>query len=310
MNKIKNICVVGAGGVGGFFAGKLMKTGKYDVTIIARGKHLKAIKKKGLTLNTTEENGINRKPSLATDSFKDIPIPDLSIITVKGYDLDDAAGKLTKRLSGRKSIILPLLNGVDIYERLKKYADNQIVLPGCVYIGSHIEKPGVVTQTGGAGLIIFGRDPDFPEFNPKNILTAFKDAGIKNRWEDDPFPAIWEKYIFIASFALVSAFSSKTLGEIRKDSSLNSLVEKIAEEITGIARARKIELPPDIVEQTLKKADLFPGDTKTSYQRDMEIPGKQNEGELFGGTILRLGKELGIRTPVTASLYNGLKGKK
>ncbi|NOY08469.1 MAG: 2-dehydropantoate 2-reductase [Spirochaetes bacterium] len=320
--KIKNICIAGAGGIGGFFAVKLLKTEKYNVSIIARGRHLDAVKKHGLILETADGHTITGKPHLATNSFDDIPLPDLTLITVKGYDLDEVSQKLVQRINvfaedehtnlqekqaPAKNIILPLLNGVDIYERVKNYAANRIVLPGCVYIGSHIEKPGVIAQTGGTGLIIFGNDPEYSDFNPKNIFEVFDDAGINYRWEENPFPAIWEKYIFIASFALVSAYSGKTFGEIRKDSTLNNLTKRIAEEITEIAEARNISLPQNIVNETLKKADLFPPDTKTSYQRDVEIPGKPNEGELFGGTIIRLGKKHGIKTSVTESVYREIQ---
>ncbi len=324
VRKIKNICIAGAGGIGGFFAVKLLKTEKYNVSIIARGRHLDAIRKHGLTLKTADGHTITVKPHLATNSFDDIPMPDLTLITVKGYDLDEVSQKLVRRIdvfekggqtnlpksqSTAENIILPLLNGVDIYERVKKYAANRIVLPGCVYIGSHIEKPGVVAHTGGTGLIIFGNDPEYPDFNPENIFGIFDDAGIKYKWEKNPFPAIWEKYMFIASFALVSAYSGKTFGEIRKDSTLNSLTKRIAEEIAEIAEARNISLPQNIVNQTLKKADMFPPDTKTSYQRDVEIAGKPNEGELFGGTIVRLGKKHGIKTSAAESVYNEIQKK-
>ncbi len=305
---IRDIAVIGAGGVGGFFAGLILKSGKYRLSLVARGKHLEAIRKNGLTLKRNNGSVIKGSPFIATDDFRKLPAPDLAIIAVKGYDLDSVSQKLAE-ITEKDTVMLPLLNGVDIYERMRKRINNGIILPACVYISSHIVAPGLIEHIGGKGLIILGKDPKYPDFDETPILNVLENSGIEYQWQEDPFPAIWTKYVFIASFALVSAYSGKTLGEIRKNSVLNDTARRIAGEIVSLANARRIRLPQNIVEESLKKADSFPPETKTSYQRDLEIPGKPNEGDIFGGTIIRMGRELGIPTPVTESVYKDIKKK-
>ncbi len=303
MNEIKDVLIVGAGGVGGFIAGKIITSGKYRVSLMARKDHLKAIREKGLILNTVDKKNILCKPHIATDSFKEIPSPDLVFITVKGYDLESVTNQLAKRINGN-TIILPLLNGVDIYDRVKKIISDSTVLPGCIYVSSHIEKPGIVTQTGGKGLIIFGKDPEKPEINPGDVKKILEEAEIPYQWEENPFTAIWTKFVFIASFALVTAYSGKTIGEVLDDEKLIYLVRSMGSEIVEIAKKKGVKLSNNVIEEAIEKARSFPHDTKTSYQRDIETPGKPNEGDLFGGTIVRMGKELATPTPITEKLYS------
>jgi len=312
MDEIRNICVFGVGGVGGYFGGLLAHalTGEAGlgrkIFFVARGGHLKAIRESGLVLNTTARGTMAVKPAAATDRVEELPSPDLCLFCVKEYDLKDATARLAAIVT-EETVILPLLNGVDIYERMKPHLSRGIVLPACVYVGTHIEKPGMVTQNGGDGVILSGRNPDFPEFNPARLISLFSEAGIRFVWNDDPYPAIWEKYIFIAGFGLVTAFSGKAIGEVAADVQLSRMVREIMEEIKLIADDRRILLPGDVVETSMAKAGNFPYETRTSYQRDMEAKGGRNEGDLFGGTILRMGEELGIPTPATERVYEAIR---
>ena len=313
MNEIRNICVFGVGGVGGYFGGLLAHVLTGDrgkgrrVFFVARGEHLKEIRERGLVLNTSARGTIVVRPAAAVDRVEELPSPDLCLFCVKEYDLKNAARNLATTVN-EKTVVLPLLNGVDIYERMKPHLAEGIILPSCVYVGTHIEKPGMVTQNGGDGIILSGRDPDFPEFNPDGLIALFDEAGIRFVWNDDPYPAIWEKYVFIAGFGLVTAFSKKTIGEVAADGQLRRMVRDIMEEIRLIAHARQIRLPDDIVQASIAKAANFPHETRTSYQRDLEMKGELNEGDLFGGTILRMGKDLGIPTPATRRVYDATGG--
>jgi len=310
--QINNICIFGTGGVGGVFGGKIAhaldrkKDTIRNVYFIARGAHLEAIKKKGLILNTHEERGILCKPTLATDDISEIPHPDLYLMCVKGYDLDAAILTIKKNIKDN-TLVIPLLNGVDIYERIRKNLDTGIVLPACVYIGALIEKPGVATHAGGPGLIACGKDPNIPDFDPQGVIDFFDDMGIKFTWNDDPFPALWQKYVFIAGYGLVTAYTAKTFGEILSDPELKELVRKVMEEIAAVAQKKGVKLANTIVADSLQTGNNFPPETKTSFQRDIEAKAKRNEGDLFGGTIIRLGKELGVPTPVTESIYSKIE---
>ena len=308
---LNNIWVYGVGGVGGYFGGKMAYAvarqglASRKVFFIARGRHLEEILKKGLTLNASDQTGMICKPELATGNAAELPPPDLCLICVKSYDLD----RVVERLAGMikdETVLIPLLNGVDIHERVRSLLHRGTVLPACVYVGTHIEKAGVVTQKGGDGTILCGPDPDVPVFAPGAVIQFFRDVGIRLVWQNDPYKAIWEKYIFIASFGLVTALFRETLGEVLSDQMARELVRGIMTEIVSLARQRGIDLAEDIVDISLKKALGFPYETKTSFQRDVETKGGRHEGDLFGATIFRIGRALDIETPVTRSVYEKL----
>ena len=305
--KIQNILICGVGGVGGYFGGilankiNLLAKNKYKTYFLARGPHLDKIKKGGLQLHTSDGEELICKPNLASDNIDDFPAPDLCLICVKSYDLDKLIKKLNKKLSNN-TIIIPLMNGIDIYERIRNNLKKCIVLPSCVYIGSYVEKPGLVIQTGNPGFFNCGYDPNYPNFKPQIVLDFFKEFNIVANWRDDPYPAIWEKYILVASFALVSAHTGQTMGEIIYDNNSLEMLRKIMKEIILIAEKKSIKFADNIIDNIIEFCKDYP-DVKPSYARDVEKK-RNNEGDLFGGTIIRLGKELGIPTPMTNLLYN------
>lgn len=293
-----NICFFGVGGVGGYYGTLVTKhvneTGLGKTYFIARGKHKEAIQKNGLLLKKDGgKEDILVKPYFCSETVDDLPIFDIVVVSVKGYDLENAAKELTK-ITGKNSVILPLLNGADIYERIRKNVSEAVVLPSCLYISAHIESPGVIFQTGGSGQIAIGKDPQYPKFYPEVLINLFKGSGIQISFFEDINTEIWTKYIFIASFALVTATYNKTLGEIAGDEKLGTLAKDIMREVESIAKALKINLPDDIVEKTFSKAGQFPFETKTSFQRDVELKGRQSEWDLFGGTIIRYADKFDI----------------
>jgi 2-dehydropantoate 2-reductase len=157
-----------------------------------------------------------------------------------------------------------------------------------------------------AGLLICGRDPDHPDYDPSAEVKLFEQAGVTVRYEEDPYPAIWEKYLFIASFGLVTAWAEQPFGAVLRDAKLKGCVRDIMEEIKAVAEKRGIGFTEGIVGTSLKKAENFPFETKTSYQRDVEKR-SLNEGDLFGGAIVRLGRELHVPTPVSERLYREIE---
>jgi len=276
-----------------------------QVFFIARGIHLEKIQERGLILNTDEHKGLVCRPSIATDDVRKIPPPDLYLLCVKSYDLDEAVTAIGKSMR-RKTIIIPLLNGVDIRERIRTILRKGIVLPSCAYVGTHIEEPGVVTQRGG-GVILSGKDPQYFDFDPGEVQALFEEVSVPFEWHDDSYPAIWEKYIFIAAFGLVTAYTGKTLAEVMADPEAREITRQVMEETAAIACKKGVLLAEHIVEACLAKAYNFPPETRTSYQRDIEVPGRKNEGDLFGRTIIRLGVQLGVPTPVTEFVYAAIE---
>ncbi len=307
-----NIGIIGAGGVGGYYGSKLCRLiseQEAKVCFIARGQHLDAIRQNGLSIKTAAEGDWISHPTLATGSFGDLPVLDVCLVCVKSYDLQNAAQQLRPCITDTTAII-PLLNGIDIYERLRCELDIGRIFPACTYIGVHISAPGKIYQRGGDCSILFGRDPQSADTEPHSLFELFERCGVKYAWYDDIPPVLWRKYIFIAGFGMVMAGFDKTLGQVMETPRLSQYVRVIMEEIAALAKGKGVELPTDIASITYQHGRDFAYESKTSFQRDFENAEKPDERALFGDTILRMGKEMGLETPVTRELRNLLEQRK
>ena len=154
-----------------------------------------------------------------------------------------------------------------------------------------------------------GPDPR-DEVKPPKLTALLERAKIRYIWRDDPREDIWSKFVFIAAYGLVTACFDKTIGEVLSSEAHKAHVRSVMEEICSIACALEISLPQGIVKESLNKGEKFPFEAKTSFQRDYEITGKPDERDLFGGTILRMGRALGVRTGETEMIYTLLEEKK
>ena len=307
--QVKNIAVFGIGGIGGYFGGRIAhKINKNhpdkEVYFIARGEHLGAIQVNGLKIVTDNEKFVSF-PNIATDQIRQIPTPDLCLLCVKGYDIVTAANEIAKNIYN-DTIILPLLNGVDIYERVRTILPRGIVIPAAVYVSSYIEKPGVIRQKGPDGRIVYGPDPQQLDYNYQNLKEFFTEMEIRADWFDNPYPAIWEKYVFIAAFGLTTAYSGKSIGGVLEDSELRDLTENIMKEIVLIARSKGVDLKQEVIENSLQVARGFPYDATTSFQKDYLKEDGRNEGDIFGGTLIRMAKERNIVISNINEIYNKL----
>jgi 2-dehydropantoate 2-reductase len=307
-----NIGIIGVGGVGGYFGGKICKPASAqgtNVYFVARGKHLDEIRKKGLHVSTATEGDWLCRPTLATDRIGELPILDVCLLCVKSYDLKSIVLELCDKVSDT-TLIIPLLNGIDVYERIRENLQHAEVLPACVYVGTHIETYGKVTQQGGACKILLGKDPQATGMVPNPIFELFHASSIKYEWFEDVYPEIWTKYVFIAAFGLVTASFDRTLGQVMESRSLSDYVISVMKEIFRLSQSIGIALPETMVTDSYQKGRDFPYELKTSFQRDFECVNKPDERDLFGGTILRLGKRLAIDTPVTQELWDLLNRRK
>lgn len=309
LKKINSVCIYGIGGVGGYFGCRIANESSKNknavqVYFIGRGDHLKAVQRDGLRLITDREEFLCF-PNIASQDIRHIPNPDLYLLCIKGYDLNDAVYSIARKISNN-TVILPLLNGVDIYDRIRSVLQKGIITPAAVYISSSIEKPGIIKQKGPEGHVVFGKDPKYLNYDYHYVIEFLKEMGISNTWYDNPHLAIWEKYIFIAAFSLITAYSGKTIGEVLADEELKRLTNRIMKEVVLLGKAKNINFQEDIVEKTLQKAQDFPYETKTSFQRDYEKGKNRHEGDLFGGTLIRLAKEYHISIPTITEVYKAL----
>lgn len=310
--KKKNVVIIGLGGVGGYFGFKINQFNEIDnrlnITFAARDQTYDMVKKNGLTLLSPEHPESTTKPNEIIQSISKIKNPDLVLICVKEYDLENVCNQLLSVLSP-ETILLPLMNGVDIYDRVRKIITTNTILPACVYVASHIKKKGIVEHKGKAGKLIFGKDPENANENAAWIIQLMKDSGIDFDFKENSFPDIWTKFIFVASFGLVSAKYNSSIGTVCADESQKQEAIQIMEEIKVIADKKDIVLPGDIINKTFEKAATFPPATPTSLQLDINVKKQNNELELFAGAIIRYGKELGTETSFTEKIYSEIKDK-
>jgi 2-dehydropantoate 2-reductase len=195
------------------------------------------------------------------------------------------------------------MNGVDIYERIRKTINTGVVLPACVYVASHIKKKGVVEHKGNAGKIILGKDPQKIGTDPKWVVDLLKDCEADVVYKEDSLPDIWMKFFFIASFGLVSARYNKPIGQVNEEPDLRARAKAIMLEIQQITVNKGINIPENIIERTFHKASTFPYNTPTSLQLDVQSNRANNELELFAGAIINYGRQLNISVIETEKIY-------
>lgn len=302
------IAIIGVGGVGGYFGGKLAthyaNNKDVDITFIARGKHLKEIQNNGLKV-ITEQGTFIAKPDKAIDNPASGGIFDLLIFCVKSYDLENSA-KLFKNCVNEQTLAITVLNGVNNAERLKTVLPDVQVLDGCVYISAFIKEAGIVCQAGGTCKFFFGSDTE--NKNYIKIEQVLKDAGIAAEYRKDIEEIVWEKYLFVSPLASATSFYQKTFGEIMEDEQCKNLLKGLLKETEGVAKFQKVNLPKDIFQKSLDKIALFPYDTKSSLQMDFEKK-KNTELDIFAGYIVKYAKEHGIDVPLHEEVYKVLSGK-
>lgn len=309
MNK-KQITIVGLGGVGGYFGFKINqfneKDNEFSVSFVARNETYTIVKENGLTLLSPEHTESVTKPTAVYQTISEINNPDLILICVKEYDLENVCKQL-KHVITENTVLLPLMNGADIYDRIRKIIPNNTILPSCVYVASHIKAKGVVEHKGKAGKIIIGKDPNHPLENVDWIINLLQNSKIDFDFKDNSFVDIWTKFIFIASFGLVTAKHNSSIGTVCTDEIQKQEATNIMLELKSIADKKGIILDDNIIQNTFDKAITFPFNTPTSLQLDINSKKENNELELFAGAIINYGKEINIATPFTEKIYSELK---
>ncbi len=303
------VAVVGIGGVGGYYGGRLAYTyppgSEHEVVFYCRGAHMEAIRKNGLKLIARDGEWMAR-PSLVTDTPAEMGTVDVALFCVKGYDLLEAARSMAVAISPR-TVVIPLGNGVDNDETLKQGLCTGDVLNGCAYISTHVEAPGVVEQTGGSRKLFFG-NPDGRTEPYRLIEEILKAAGIDAALSANILEEVWTKFIFIGPVSGVTSLHGVTIGQAIDDPGLRKQLSGMMSEVEALARKKGVELPGDVVEQSLEKAGAFPRDTKSSMQLDVES-GRRTELDTMLGYVVRQGRELGVPASVHSSVCESLRRK-
>lgn len=297
------IVVFGTGGVGGFFGGRLAHAGD-DVTFIARGEHLRAIKASGLKVDSTLGDFVV-VPAKATDDVSEVGEVDLVIVGVKAWQVSEAA-RAMKPLVGPGTTVLPLQNGVDAVAQLVAELGADRIIGGLCRIVSLVVGPGHIKHAGFTPSIVIGEIDDRRTDRITRIEQLFKRAGLEITVAPDIQAALWTKFLFIASFSGVGAMANAPAGVLRSDPKWRAQILHAMEEIYALAQAREIKLSPNSIDNAIASVNALPEDATSSMQRDIAA-GRPSELESQNGAVVRLARESGVQVPTHALIYETLK---
>lgn len=298
------IAVVGAGGVGGYFGGRLAAAGE-DVTFIARGAHLRAINESGLKIESKAAGDVALAPGGATDDPTSVGPVDAVLFCVKLYDVEPAA-EAAKPLIGPDTVVVSLQNGVDAEARMAAILGASHVAGGVAEIGANIREPGVIEHKSHFARMVFGALDGKPDARLDRLCEVCRAAGIDASVSDDIEAALWTKFVMLASFAAVTCLVRLPAKAIRDDADIRATYIAALREVDAVARARGVALPDGVVERTTGFLDGMPDGMKSSMLVDLE-QGRRLELEHLSGAVVRFAEELGIPAPVHKTAYAALK---
>ena len=297
------IAVIGAGGVGGAFGAALAKAGA-DVTFVARGAHLAALRASGLRVEGPRGD-VHLTPTQATDDPASIGVVDLVLFCVKLWDVE-TAGAAISTLIGPDTAVIPLQNGIDASERLSPILGSGAVMGGVAQISATIAEPGLIRQTGTFMRLVFGELDGTITPRGQDFLALCQRAGFDAVLSDKIETELWLKFVLLASNAAMTAATRQPVGKLRDDPDINPYFAAAYKEVADVARAKGIHLPSDAVAKIVAGNAKAPPAMMASMAVDL-IRGNRMELPWLSGKVVQLGRELGVPTPVHALLYAMLK---
>lgn len=297
------IAVMGTGGVGGYFGGLLARAG-HDLTFIARGAHLAAIQQHGYLTVESALDGTFNAPGRGLEDTSQAGEQDLVLFTVKMYH-NAGAIETVKHLVGPGTVVLTLQNGIDNGDQLAQVLGPPAVMIGSAYMEGRIKEPGVVSQ-GGPGIATFGEMQPVLSQRGQRLLQVFQEAGWRVELHENMPGMLWKKFAYIAGSAAVNAATNSVYDEMRSIPETRSLIQGAVEEVLAVGRARGAPIMDDSLEWAMKSLDGFPAQGRASLAKDF-LENKPVELEGLTGTVVRMGQEAGVATPINDALYAVLK---
>lgn len=300
------VAILGSGAVGGYFGAKLARAGQ-DVTFIARGAHLEAIRAKGLEVRSAKLGDFSVAAAAESDTAKVGPV-DLVLVSVKAYD-NATALPLLKPMMGPGTAVLTLQNGVDSVNDVAAVVGDGPVLGGTTYVATALEGPGLIVQTGVHRSIIFGEVfGDRSRISPRvqEIADIFATADIQVTPVADARVPIWDKFVYLVAFSGFTGAARLAIGHIWKYPHVQEMFYATSREIAAIAKAEGVTISADRFETLKTYMDNIPPTTRSSLLIDLE-QGKRIEVEALQGAAVRRAQKLGVPVPITSTLYAVLK---
>jgi 2-dehydropantoate 2-reductase len=298
------VAIFGSGGVGGYFGGRLAEAGQ-DVTFIARGDHLEAMRKSGLRVDSITGN-FKLDQVAVTDSPRDVGIVDYVICAVKAWQVP-AAAKAMRPMIGPNTLVIPLQNGVEAPAQLIEVLGPDAVLGGLCAIIAFQTGPGHITHSGANPLIRFGQLDARADTRVNTLSEIFNRChGVKSSIPDDINIAMWQKFMLISAWSGTGAVSRAPVGILLQQDETRQMLRDAMQEIYTLALAHNIELPENSVQKTMNMLEGFPANSTTSMQRDI-ADGLPSELDVQNGAVVRLATEVGVDTPLNRFLLYSLR---
>ena len=288
--------------MGGYFGARLQQAG-HDVVYFARGKHLAALKEKGLTLKSPQGSA-QLRVEVHEDPAQARPV-DVVLFAVKLWDTESAAQRL-RPVVGKNTVVIPFQNGVESIDLLKKVFDEKSVMGGSAYIATRIAAPGVIEHIGSMAGLEFGPLMPSQRAAAEAFHAACQKAGINAKLADDIQRVIWQKFIFLVAVSSATAVSRAPLGVVRKDPELRWLFEQAMRETFRLAKARGVAVPDDYVDGRMAFVETLPAEMKASMAHDLENGGKL-EAPWLCGAVAQMSAQAGLDAPVNRAVFAALK---
>jgi 2-dehydropantoate 2-reductase len=300
------IAIVGSGAVGGYFGAKLAASGQ-DVTFIARGAHLAAIRERGLTIRSPKLGDFTARAKGEEDTTK-VGVVDLALFAVKAYD-NETALPLLRPLIGPTTVVLTLQNGVDSVNEVAAVVGEEHVLGGTTYVATALEAPGLIVQTGVHRSIVFGEVfADRGRLTPRvqAIADVLSPADIQVTVVPDGRVPIWDKFVYLAPFSGFTGAARQPIGGIWKYPHVREMFYAAAREVAALAAAEGVEISANRFETLEEYMTNIPPTTRSSLLIDLEM-GKRIEVEALQGAAVRRAAARGVPMPIVNTLYAVLK---
>ena len=296
------IAVMGAGGVGGYFGARLQQAG-HEVVFIARGRHLQALQRNGLTLKSPLGDA-----QLGVKALEDparAGAAELVLFAVKLWDTESAAERI-RPLVASGGVVIPFQNGVDSIERIGAVLGRERALGGAAYIAGRIAEPGVIAQTGTMARLRFGPVQASQRPAAEAFLEACRSARIDAELSEDIVRVLWEKFVLLVAISATTTVMRKPVGVVRADPDTRWLLESAMRETWQVGRKHGVALADDLVEKTLAFVDGLPNEMKASMLADLEA-GSRLEAPWLSGAVARMAREAGLEAPANRAVYAALK---
>lgn len=307
--------IVGAGGTGGALAGFLARSGQ-QVALVARGRHLEAIRQEGLTVDMPEESFTVKLPAYDMESYLQAraEVPDIIFICLKGYSMA-AAAPFLQQAAGERSLIIPILNIYGTGGRLQQELPGKIVTDGCIYIFSQKGEPGHIKLGGGLFRVVFGLRREagaelaaMAEPILEQLAEELRAAGAKAVHSRQIEADCFRKFTLISPMAALGAAYGTRGADLQLGGAYREKFIALVRELLAIARAKSLPLPEDMLEINLKMVDNMDKGATSSMQRDVEA-GRPSEAEGLVHEVVRMAQEAGVKVPVYEEVSEVLRGR-